>query len=126
MSKDFLLLYDVDLQLLVNICNANLSQEKFLRVQFTAQHNYQHSVKYTGNMSYSAKGRNWKFSLQNSPEILVQMVGCIWKTGYNTPLQISINEHTKRLIRHPRPRKRHIVNSLCEFINEVLHVNISV
>lgn len=48
MSKDFLLLYDVDLQLLVNICNANLSQEKFLRVQFTAQHNYQHSVKYTG------------------------------------------------------------------------------
>ena len=47
MSKDFLLLYDVDLQLLVNICNANLSQENFLRVQFTAQHNYQHSVKYT-------------------------------------------------------------------------------
>ena len=31
MSKDFLLLYDVDLQLLVNICNANLSQEKIFK-----------------------------------------------------------------------------------------------
>ena len=31
----------------------------------------------------------------------MQIVGCIWKTGYNTPLQISSNEHTKRLIRHP-------------------------
>ena len=24
----------------------------------------------------------------------MQIVGCIWKTGYNTLLQISVNEHT--------------------------------
>ena len=37
----------------------------------------------------------------------MQIEGSIWKTGYNTPLQLSISEHTKRLITHPRPKKRH-------------------
>ena len=59
-------------------------------------------------MSYSTKGQHCKFSLQNSvfrfdlgrdtmnyfPEIWVQILGCIWKTGYDTLLQISVNEHT--------------------------------
>ena len=66
MSKVFLSLYDVDLQLLVSICNVSLSLKKFLRVGLPLCTIINVPSYLQGNMSYSTKEQQWRYSLQNS------------------------------------------------------------